>query len=31
MTLFDIIGLVLAGIGFALIIVCAIMVRRVMK
>ena len=31
MTLMDIIGLVLAGIGFALIIFCAIMLRRAMK
>ena len=31
MNIADIIGLVLAGIGFALMIVCAIMLRRVMK
>ena len=31
MTLLDIIGLVIAGIGFVLMIVCAIMLRRVMK
>ena len=31
MNIADIIGLVLAGIGFALIIVCAIMLRRAMK
>lgn len=31
MNIADIIGLVLAGIGFVLMIVCAIMLRRVMK
>ena len=31
MNIADIIGLVLAGIGFVLIIVCAIMLRRAMK